>query len=201
MPRSSPPCGVMILAAWVFAGTARAELQPSINLRGFFPPPGPKGMLYLESVNASGHLQFNTSGWLSWAYRPLVVRQQGRIIAALVQHQTSLDLAGAVGLGKRLELGLVLPVVLHQSGDRSSITDQVLEGSRIPAQAIGDATLALKATLRPVDEEFGGIGLALVGRMGVPTGSRTSMLGEGALTSEIRALAEFRILAASILAT
>jgi hypothetical protein len=190
-----------VLAALMLAGAVRAEPLPSINLRGVSPPPGPKGMLYLESVNSPGHLQFNTAGWLSWAYRPLVVRQQGQIVASLVKQQTALDLAGAVGLGKRLELGLVLPVVLAQSGDRTPETDQVLGGSKIPSQAIGDTTLALKATLRPVDEEFGGFGLALVGRVGVPTGSRTSTLGEGALTSEVRALAELRVLAASLLAT
>jgi hypothetical protein len=201
MVRTKHPSWLLFLAALTFAGGARGEPLPSINLRGFTPPPGPKGMLYLESVNAPGHLRFNVAGWASWAYRPLVVRREGSIAASLVGQQTAMDLAGAVGLGKRFELGMVLPVVVHQSGERTAETEQVLQGSKIPGQALGDAVLAGKATLRPVDEEIGGLGLALVGRLGVPTGSRSSTLGEGALTSEVRALVEMRVLAASLQAT
>jgi OOP family OmpA-OmpF porin len=201
MARLCPVRGSLLAALLSLTGVAHGEPLPSINLRGFAPPPGPKGMLYLESVNTPGHLQFNTAGWLSWAYRPLVVRRNDQIASSIVKHQAALDLAGAVGIGKRLELGLVLPVLLAQTGDSTPETSQALGGSKVPSQALGDATLAMKATLRPVDEEFGGLGLALVGRVGLPTGDRASTLGEGAVTSEVRALVEMRVLAASLQAT
>lgn len=201
MPRSRYARWGLIALFLMLAGTAQADPLPSINLRGVAPPPGPKGTLYMESVNSPGHLQFNTASWISWAYRPLVVRRGDEIAAAIVRHQVVMDVAGAVGLGKRFELGLALPVVLFQSGDTGVETGVVLQGSKVPSQALGDAVIAAKATLRPVDEEFGGLGFALVGRLGLPSGSRASTLGEGTVTSEVRGLAELRIVAASLQAT
>jgi len=201
MPRPSLCRWSLLVAVALLPGAARAEPLPSLNLRGFSPPPGPKGMLYLESVNTPGHLQFNTVGWLSWAYRPIVARQDGKTVSEVISQQTSLDLAGAIGLGKRVEVGATLPVVLYQNGDDSPQVKQLVGDSKLPAQALGDLTLAAKATLRPVDEEFGGFGLALVGRAGLPTGDRASSVGEGAFNAEVRLLAEMRVVAVSLQAT
>jgi hypothetical protein len=190
----------LALLASLVSVSAHADPLPSLNLRGFSPAPGPNSTLYLEPVNTPGSYQFNTSGWVSWAYRPLVVRQNGEIAASLVKQQTSFDAAFAIGLGKRVEVGLVLPLILEQGSDDNALTQRVLGDTKIPSQAIGDPTLAAKLSLVPVGE-LGGFGLALVGRLGLPVGSRASTIGEGTLTSEARLLAEFKLVAATVQAT
>jgi hypothetical protein len=202
MPTHARPrrAAALALLASLVSLSAHADPLPSLNLRGFSPAPGPGGSLYLEPVNTPGSYQFNTSGWLSWAYRPLVTRQNGEIASSIVKQQTSLDAAFAIGLGKRAEVGLVLPMILEQGGDDDALTRRALGGTAIPSQAIGDPTLTGKVSLIPVGE-LGGFGLGLVARVGLPVGSQASTIGEGALTSEARVLAEFKLVAATIQGT
>ncbi len=192
---------VLLLASLFLAGSASADPLPSINLRGFSPPPGANGSVYLESVNTPGAWQWNVGAWASWAYRPLVIRRNDEVVGKLIRQQTTADVTAAIGLGKRVEVGLIMPFVLRQGYDNNAETQAVLQGSTPPHQAVGDLTIAAKVTLKEVDEEFGGLGLALVGRVSTPTGDRESTLGEGQVTTEARLLGELRVLGASLQGT
>ncbi len=138
---------------------------------------------------------WNAGSLFSWAYRPVVLRDaQDEVVAELVSQQLSLDLLGSVGVTDRAAVGLSLPVVVHQDGDTSPETAAVLGDSSLPGQALGDAAVTGKVTLVPY-QEMGGFGLAALGRVGIPTGDRKGYVGEGAVTSQIRLLAEYRLIA------
>ncbi|HQP33974.1 MAG TPA: thrombospondin type 3 repeat-containing protein [Polyangiaceae bacterium] len=191
------------LVAWaVSLGTpARAEPRPSLDLRYFQPSLDPRGSLYLEPVSTPGAGEWNFAGWFSHAYRSVALRNaSGDVTSLILRHQTSFDLVGNVGLSKRVAIGLAIPAVVYQSGDSNPTVDRMTGGTALPAQALGDLALLGKATLVP-QSELGGFGLAALGRVSLPTGSRTSMLGEGAVTTEARLLAELRLVAVALQAT
>jgi hypothetical protein len=144
---------------------------------------------------------WNAAAWFSWAYRPVVLRDANDEVAAkLLEHQLVLDVTGGVGIGDRAAIGLSLPVVLLQDGETTTQTATVLGDSSLPSQAVGDVAVIGKATIVPY-ENMGGFGLAALARVTLPTGERTSYLGEGSLTSELRLLAEYKLVAVALQAT
>ena len=197
--RSLAACSVLLLAS--AATLAHAEPRPSLDLRQFQPPTAPDGSLYLEPAMTPGPGMWNAAAWFSYAYRPVVLRDaNGDVAAKLLEQQLALDLTGGIGIGDRASIGLSLPVVLLQDGESTPETASVLGDSSLPSQAIGDVAVTGKATLVPY-REMGGFGLAALARVTLPTGERSSYLGEGSLTSELRLLAEYKLVALALQAT
>lgn len=200
-PRGLKLAGSALLCAVMVSATAGAEPIPSLDLRYFQPPADPKGSLYLEPVMTPGAGQFNTSGWLSYAYRPVVLRDAaGNTSSRLISHQLSFDMLANIGIGSRASLGIAIPTVVRQWGDTNPSTAAVMHDSSLAGTALGDLSVLGKATIVQHDE-MGGFGLAAVGRIGLPTGDRTSFAGDGSLTSELRLLAEMSFIAVNLQAT
>src|SRR4051812_14979455 len=83
------------------SSTARADF-PSVNARTFQPPVDPAGSLYLEPTPTPGPGAFNLAGWISYGYRPAVLRDgSGNVVASLVQNQLTSDAVANIGLGHR----------------------------------------------------------------------------------------------------
>jgi hypothetical protein len=181
--------------------SARSEPLPSVDLRLFQPSADPKGSLYMEPVATPGPGQWNASGWMSYAYRPVVLRGPGgELRSKLVSHQLSFDVLANIGIGARGAAGLSIPTVLRQWGDTDPATASVMQRSSRPDSALGDLALHAKAVVvKP--HELGGFGLAALGRVSLPTGDRGSFAGEGAVTSEVRLLGEMNFIVASLQAT
>ncbi len=189
------------LAVLLLPASGRADPVPSLDVRGFQPSTAPDGSLYLEPTRTPGPWQWNAAGWLSWAWRPVVLRNaQGDRVASLVDHQTSFDFTASTGIGRYAAIGIDVPAVIYQTGDSTPGTASVLGDSSLPTQALGDIGITGKANLLRAGD-LGGFGLAALARVGVPTGDRSSYLGEGSLTSELRMLAELRLIAGSAQAT
>ena len=187
--------------AITISAPARSQPKPSLDLRQFQPSADPRGSLYLEPSSTPGPGQWNSSAWLSYAYRSVVLRDsEGDVTSVVVRHQMSLDLLANLGVGKRGAIGLAVPSVLYQDGDSSPSIARAMGDSAVPHQALGDLAFLGKVTLVPQDE-LGGFGLAALGRLSLPSGSRHSFVGEGTVTSEARLLAELRLIAVSIQAT
>ncbi len=192
--------GCSALALCSLSNLSNAQV-PSVDVRHFQPPTSPDGSLYLESTRSPGAGLWNVGSWLSWAYRPVVLRDaDDEVVAKLVSHQLSLDVLGSVGVTRHAAIGLSIPAVLVQQGDTNPQTASVLGDSSLPSQALGDLAITGKVTLLTY-EPMGGFGLAALARVTAPTGSRTSYVGEGALTSEVRMLAEYSFVAAKAQAT
>lgn len=190
-----------VLALTTIASNAIADPLPSVDVRHFQPSTAPDGSLYLEGAMTPGAGLWNVGSVVSYAYRPVVLRDgDDEIVAKLVGQQLSLDLLGSVGVTDRAAVGLSVPAVLHQSGDSSTQTAAVLGDSSLPAQALGDVAVTGKVTLLPY-QPMGGFGLAALARVTAPTGNRNAYVGEGSLTSELRLLAEYKLVAVAAQAT
>jgi len=186
-------CGAMALASW----TARAQVAPSLDLRGFRPPTHPESSLFLEPTSTPGPGAFNVGAWGSYAYRLFTLRDQdGSVVLEPVQHQVSLDYVASIGLGERVSLGLSLPTVLYQTGDDAEDRGLI----RLPATALGDVGFRAKATLLP-GGELGGFGLAAIAHATAPTGNQNAFVGEGVSTGGLDLLAELRLIALAVRAS
>lgn len=187
------------LAAVTAAGPAAAQGEPSVDVRGFRASADPGAGLYLEPAASPATGDWNAALWLSYAYRPITLEDPATEEARfdVLRHQVSADLAASIGLWERVALGFDLPLVVQQSGDApTEESRRVLGDAALPATALGDLGLTGKLTLiRPTRGEFGGLALALHERFTLPTGDEASWVGEGAVTSETRLLAEYRIVA------
>ncbi len=177
---------------------AGAEPPPALDARRFAPPVDPSGTLYLESASVQAKKDPTFGAWLSYARAPFTLRRGGDPGGKVIGDQLSLDLGASAGVGGRAQVGLALPVALAQGGDDTPGTREILGGSTLPARAVGDLAVLAKVNVKPL-RELGGTGLALVGRFSLPTGDRASGLGEGAATTEVRALGELRLVSLSVL--
>jgi OOP family OmpA-OmpF porin len=178
---------------------ARADF-PSVNVRAFTPPTDPNGSLYLEPTPTPGPAALNAAAWFVYSLRPAVLRDgSGAVVTSLLTHQISADLVGNIGVGQRLAFGFDVPVVLEQSGENTALA-RAIQGGAPPAQALGDLAIVAKGNLVSYGP-IGGFGLSLLLRGTLPTGSRSSYVGEGAARGEARLLGEYEIVAVSLQAT
>ena len=158
------------------------------------------GSLYLEPTPTPGPGVWNTAAWFVYSLRPDVLRDvNGIAVANLVSHQLTTDLAGSVGIGQRIALGLDVPLLLYQTGEDKPIA-RPLVGSGPPAQALGDVAVTAKGNLISYGEH-GGFGLSMLMRLTAATGSTASYLGEGMSTGELRLLGEYKIIAVALQGT
>jgi OmpA-OmpF porin, OOP family len=177
---------------------ARAEPVPSLDLRNFHPPTDPNGSLFLEPTATPGPWAWNVAAWVSYAYRSVTLQNDsGDTVEIPLEHQLSLDYLASLGIGERLAIGLSLPTVLYQSGDR--LPEPFADG-QLPRTALGDAAFNAKATLLPTTG-LGGFGLAALGRVTAPTGDQRSYLSDGTVTGELRLLGELKLIALDLRTT
>lgn len=185
--------GTICLASLAQAGV------PSLDFRRLELSTDPSAGLYLEPPATPGHLAWNVGVWGSYAYRLIELEDEaGRVVAVPVAHQISVDYLAAVGLTRHLAFGIVLPTVVYQSGDDAR--QLVSQAQALPASALGDLRLTLKATLVP-SGDLGGFSLAALGRASLPTGDETSYASEGSASGELRLLGEFSLIAVVLRAT
>lgn len=182
------------------ARASGAGLPPSLDLRGFRPSTDPASGLYFEPASSPATLDWNVGLWLSYAYKPITLRDEAtnEAVFDVIGHQLTGDLVAGMGFGERVAIGLDMPFVLAQTGDDAAAMPaaaNVIGAGPLPAQALGDIGLTAKLTLvRPTRGEFGGFALALHERLTLPLGDEASYLGEGNVTSETRLLTEYRLL-------
>lgn len=200
-----PPLLYLSSLSFLLALTARpaaAQTEPSVDVRGFRASADPNAGLYLEPASSPGSGDFSAALWLSYGHRPIALQDPSteEVRFDVIGHQLSADLAACVGLAERAAVGLDLPVLLSQGGDeRTPEALRVLGASSLPGQALGDLGVTTKLTaVKPTLGTLGGFGLALHQRFTVPTGNEASYMGEGAMTSETRVLAEYRLVAVGL---
>jgi len=192
----------ILVAVALGASTAAAQQVPSLDLRGYRPSTDPHAGLYLEPATSPDTLDWNLGAYFSYAYRPVALRNSATddLAFTVLGHQLTGDLVFGIGLFERVALGLDMPFALYQTGDApTDASEAVLGPTEIPAQALGDLALTGKVTIvKPTGGDLGGFALALHERFTFPTGGEASFLGEGAVTSTTRLLAEYRIIAIGV---
>ena len=172
---------------------------PSADLRNFHASTDPASGLYLEPAVSPGTAEWNAGMWLSYAFRPITLRDPTTKAVAfdVIRHQITGDVTASFGLFHRFALGVDLPVLVYQSGDTpTTASRRSLGDALLPAQAMGDLALVAKATIiKPTGGDLGGFALAAHERFTMPTGDEASFMGEGVVTSETRLLAEYGLVA------
>lgn len=186
---------LLILTTASLAGAA----PPSVDVRGMRASSDPASGLYLEPAASPGTGEWTASLWMSYAYRPITLRDptSDEIRFDVIGHQLTADLAAGVGVAERAALGFDLPVLIVQTGDDPTPeSTRVLGDTPLQGSGLGDLGFVGKITItRPTRGDFGGFALALHERFSLPTGDEGSYLGEGGVTSETRLLAEYRLVA------
>jgi OmpA-OmpF porin, OOP family len=185
------------LSLVALSGLARADF-PSVDVRQFQPPTDPAGSMYLEPAATPGPWAFNAAAWVSYAWRPAVLRNsEGNIVTKLLSYQLTSDIIGNIGLGTRGAFGFDLPLLLSQSGERDVNVAALAPGADLAQQGLGDLALVGKGNFIAAGS-LAGFGLSGILRVTAPTGKTTSYLGEGAPTTELRLLAELRLVALAL---
>ncbi len=131
----------------------------------------------LHTVNDSRSHQFRefTVGLMgSYSQNPLVLFRGRLQVGEVIRHRFNLDLIGSVGILEWLELGIAVPLTLHQNGDQSLATGQLNDfGFR-------DLRILPKVTI--LDQRKGmPIGLAVIPEFTLPTGDSSAFLGDGSV--------------------
>ena len=178
-----------------FAGSARAQqlTNAPVDVQIFRPAMDSKGFITLNSSAVLG--QFDTSFGLvvTYAHKPLSFTGTQMLGNPAQKNTFSVDnivtpsLQGAIGFTKLphlgIELGVILPIsVLSGSGQPNNPSPDpnnpngVVEYS-FTKQGLGDIQVLPK--LRFLNATRGGLGLAVIPSVILPTGDKNAFLGEG----------------------
>lgn len=178
--------------ACALARPALAEPLPSFDARVWKPSTDPRAQLVLEPTTTPGAGVFSTAAWASYAYRPIALRDAATGSSTLrpVSERLTLDLTANLGIGARTAVGVALPVALLQTGS-TGLPSAASTVDRAPRTAIGDLMLTGKRSL--VDNRDGGLGLAALATVALPSGSRQSFLGEGSLALAAHLVADYNM--------
>jgi len=186
-----------LLVASLHAAARADDVLPSIDARTFRPSVDPRAQLASEPAMTPGPWAWNVGMDLHLSHAPIVLKDS-------VSHDVAYrpliavfggDFIANVGIGKRAALGVALPVVFAQGSGNRPLPDGVQTAQNVPISAIGDLSLRGKGTF--IKNDGGGLGLAALLDLTVPTGARTSYAGEGSVTGSLRLLAEYSVIIAN----
>ncbi len=188
--RSFLPC-LSALALASLSSSAFGDPLPGLDLRSFRPSTDPRGQLVVEPVRGGDRGEMAFFAYSEAAYRPIsLFSQAGNGTTRPMNVQLVGHLGASLGVGTRSQVGVVMPVAFALGGD--TLPASVAASPRTPRAAVGDLGFTWKSTLR--DNTAGGFGLAVLGDVTLPTGSKDAFVGEKGLTVAVRALAEYNVL-------
>ncbi|MDD5309934.1 MAG: OmpA family protein [Deltaproteobacteria bacterium] len=187
-----------LLLAIALPALASAQ-ERGFSAENFASAPGVGSFLTVEGATIPDGLGFRMGGLLDYEYEPLVIRRcdkssggtctdWGGGEVALVKHKVMLEAMGALSLYRVFEVGLVVPVVLYQTGDsvRDAAGNTLVAG---PSGNVGLDDLRLHLKLDILHGVFGvenqDVGLALVPVVTFPVGNAVqggSFMGDSFIT-------------------
>ena len=133
---------------------------------------------------------------LDIADRPFAPKIAGSDRGSVVAWQDTAHLQARLALHRRLDIGLLVPVVLHQTGDDLSAipvdgrTYNIWDGSA-GSNGLGDVVVSPRFSLTEPDGQFG-IATAVVGDLFFATGDELDFRGDGRLRGGASLLLESR---------
>ncbi len=174
----------LLAATAVLAVPAAARAQPDDVSRSFLverfqPQPGAADVLGVQSARVGEHLDFSARLYASYAHQPLrlVSTADDGFRRIMVSNQSHLTLTASLAFLERFELGLSVPVLLHQATEGIGLVDPRLASS-VTSAALADLRLSAKAALVRAE----GYGLALSLPVTIPTAPGDAYLGGSSLT-------------------
>ncbi|MCA9670479.1 MAG: OmpA family protein [Myxococcales bacterium] len=156
--------------------------QMSFELSSFRYAATAGGLLTVEGADIATHLKPRVGLQLGYAHRPLIYKGEGVEHDAVTGRLVG-ELVSSIGLWRRVELGISLPLVLYQAGDASA---GVVAGE---ARRFGLGDLMLLPKVRLFSP--GNWTLSLLAGVRLPT-AQSDTLGGGGLAVDGRLLAGWR---------
>lgn len=187
-------------------GDARAQevvvgTDPAFNVDPMVAAPGAGAFLQVEDAAVLPDRAQAFGVVANAISRPLVVYAlddlehvaAGEMLTEPVAFRAGIDVLGAIGLGDRYQVGLAVPLVLYQAGDRLRGLDfpDNARNQPLAASALGD--LRLSGKVRLVAPPYGhGLAAAADVIVTLPTGDDQHFAGEAGVVGEARLIASFR---------
>lgn len=183
----------LLALAWLIAFTAPVFAQtPPIefSVANFRPPASSRGYWVTENGTLLGHLSPSAQILANYAHKPLqlIDTDSDRARADIIESRVDLDLALAMGFFEHLELGVVLPGTVSQTGDNLSILDREA-GSSLQG-GFGDIRIIPKLRFLTTGDQVTTLAVALP--FSVPSGSGENLLGDEFMTFSPTAVLSFQ---------
>lgn len=174
----------LILALGLVTGSAHAQSQ-GFALDRFEPSERGSDWFTNESLDLRGNQRPSVGVVGDWAYRPLIIYQDGEELAKVVEHQVFAHLGGTVMLYDRLRLGANLPLLVYHRGEKGEFGESTFATN--DSTKLGDARFELDVRL--FGEYRGPLTLAAGLQVFFPTGSRDAFSGDENLRAQPRVMA------------
>ena len=161
--------------------SAQEETAPQIDTQRFDPVPQRPGLLRVRDPELLTGLAGTGGVSLSWGLRPyeLGFQEDGVRSVGIVEHLVGLDLFGAFAFANRFQVGVALPVLQLTPGTEASRALAVGLGGSGGVVGVGD--LRIDFGVQVLHQARAGIALAVTPRAVIPTGTRKTFVGSGAL--------------------
>jgi OOP family OmpA-OmpF porin len=191
-------CSLACALGMALAPSTRAHAQRAVELERFNPALDADGFLGVQGTRTPGKDRMSLALFGGYSSTTLQVRPIGGGEVDLVKRRSSGVLSGELGLGSAVALGLSMPLVLQQSGERLATGDP-----HLPAFALGDPALHVRyrvigdAADTP-EQRRDGPGLALQFGSELPAGDTDAYAGEGVVRVHGQLLADMHLLGAGI---
>ncbi|MCP4449220.1 MAG: transporter [Myxococcales bacterium] len=183
------------LVLWLFApGRAHAQVssidKPAFGIERFWLEPGPGGFLAGTDARVLEPSSMHVAAMATLMNRPIVLTQLvgGEEASVPVRIRLGYEVAVARGISQRLQLGVALPIVAAQDGDR--LQGIGLSEESLDPVALGDTRLHAKLSLQEEPSARLGYGLSLGLRL--PTGNENHFAGEAGLVVSWSLLADYQ---------
>lgn len=172
-------------------GNAQAQTRAiSLNAQQFRPAIGPENIFTVEGSRTPGKWVPMANVWFEYARMPLTVFDTATNTRnAIVPDMLTVHLTGGIGLTRWLSLGVDLPIVVFQTGERPIGVSGDLKQD-LSSAGIGD--LRVVGKVRILDNSDGGFGLAFAPQLTFPTGAGDEFRGDDAVGIEPRFALDYK---------
>ena len=154
-----------------------AAANPTVNVEVFRPSPHQGDLVNVQGSNLPDDSVWTTSLTLSYGKNPLVfINALNQKRDEIVQDRVVMDLMGSFSLFKWIDVGVALPIVLVNTGERD-FTDAIV--GDFASAGMGDIRLSPNVRIVHRDEDDQGFGLAVDSLFVLPTGDPEGFVSDG----------------------
>ncbi len=174
---------LLLLLSMTSSPRALAQASDGFGLDRFAPAPTTEDGFALQWPRSLGHLRLGAMLTFDYAHSPLVLSAPdgGESAGSIIAHRLVAHGNVALGLSDRFEVHLRAPITLAQGGDDPAIS--AIRFSEPDSTSLGDVVLGGSARIIGEDESAFQLGASI--NLALPTGSRETLSGNGAVTPSL----------------
>ena len=179
---------VAAAATVLVAAQASAQVEVSnFELEQLVLNPSARGGLVVGGADLLDAKDFRVAASLGYQHAPLKYFEDGVLKAKLVEHRVTASLHAAASPLPWLELGVTVPVVLHQSGESAMSRTGTMVASAVPTSA-ALGTPWLQGRMAVLQERNGApLDLGLTVMLALPLGSSQGLTREATVAGQVLA--------------